>query len=146
MRRLVLANMCGPLMLAVSMPAHAQVPAAAGGTDPSGTASSPAISQAAPPTPGQNPPSAGSTGPLADVSRSLFEPSWNMFQLSGRWSSIEGDPARWQRYQDLRDGVLFTDARLRRETPEWSATASVANLGWRDQRFFGAYDRSGRFK
>ena len=27
-------------------------------------------------------------------------------------SSIAGDPARWQRYQDLRDGLLFTDARL----------------------------------
>jgi hypothetical protein len=35
-----------------------------------------------------------------------------MFQLSGRLSSIEGDPARWQRYEDLRDGLLFTTGRL----------------------------------
>ncbi len=68
-----------------------------------------------------------------------------MFQLSGRLSSVEGDPARWQRYEDLRDGLLFTNGRLLRETPEWTATAGVNNLGWRDQRFFGTYERIGRF-
>jgi MtrB/PioB family decaheme-associated outer membrane protein len=94
----------------------------------------------------QNPPSTGPAGPLADGSRSLFEPSWNMFQFSGRLTSVEGDPARWQRYQDLRDGVLFTNARLRRETPEWTATAGADNVGWRDQRFFGTYEKTGRFK
>ena len=31
-------------------------------------------------------------------------------------------------------------------TPEWNATAGVDNLGWRDQHFFGAYERTGRFK
>ena len=158
MRRLFLASAYGPLMLAVSMPAHAQVPAATAiGAAASGNASAPAISQAATPTPAQNPPSpaptpaqnppaAAPTGPLADVSRSLFEPTWNTFQLAGRFSSVEGDPARWQRYQDLRDGLLFTDARLRRETIEWTATGGVDNLGWRDQRFFGTYERSGRFQ
>ena len=40
--------------------------------------------------------------PAAEDTRSLFAPTWNMFQLSGRVSSISGDPARWQRYQDLR--------------------------------------------
>ena len=43
---------------------------------------------------------------------------------------------RWQRYEDLRDGILFTGARLMRETADWNATASADNLGWRDQRFF----------
>ena len=38
------------------------------------------------------------------------------FQLSGRVSSIDGDAARWQRYEDLRDGLLFTGARAMRET------------------------------
>ena len=36
-----------------------------------------------------------------EVTRSLFEPTWNQFQFGGRLSSLDGDPARWQRYQDL---------------------------------------------
>ena len=137
MRPLFLGSMCGLLMLAVSIAADAQV------TEP---AAAPASSQAAGTTPGQTPPPAAPAGPLADDSGSLFGPRWNMFQLSGRLSSVEGDPARWQRYQDLRDGVLFTGGRLLRETPEWAATAGADNLGWRDQRFFGTYERIGRFK
>ena len=69
-----------------------------------------------------------------------------MFQLSGRLSSIAGDPARWQRYEDLRDGLLFTGGRLLRETPDWSLKAGADNVGWRDQRYFGNYERIGRFK
>ena len=49
-------------------------------------------------------------------------PRAKQLQLSGRLSSTSGDPARWQRYQDLRDGLLFTGARLLRETPEWNGT------------------------
>ena len=66
-----------------------------------------------------------------------------MFQLSGRWSSVSGDPARWQRYQDLRDGLLFTTGRALHETPEWNGTVGADNVGWRDQRYFGTYERFG---
>ena len=60
-------------------------------------------------------------------------------QFGGRWSSVSGDPARFQRYQDLRDGVLFTDARFAREDPDgnWLFRAAADNVGWRDQRYFG---------
>ena len=37
--------------------------------------------------------------------RSLFEQTWRQFQFGGRVSSISGDPARYQRYGDFRDGV-----------------------------------------
>ena len=60
--------------------------------------------------------------PAAEDSRSLFAPRWNMFQLAGRLSSVSGDPARWQRYQDLRDGLLFTEGRVLHETPDWNGT------------------------
>ena len=43
--------------------------------------------------------------------RSLFELTPRQFEIGGRFSSVDGDPARFQRYQDIRDGVLFTDAR-----------------------------------
>ena len=98
----------------------------------------------------QNPPQAAaqaaqSTTP--DASRSLFEQTWNQFQFGGRLSSIDGDPARWQRYQDLRDGVLFTDARYSREDPggSWLFRGTADNVGYRDQRYSGVYERPGRF-
>jgi MtrB/PioB family decaheme-associated outer membrane protein len=86
------------------------------------------------------------SGPIADDSRSLFAPSWNMFQISGRLSSIEGDPARWQRYEDLRDGLLFTEARFLRDRGSWNVSAGADNVGWRDQRFFGTFERVGRLE
>src|SRR6185436_9436924 len=127
MRRLLLASVCGLLLVAGAARAHAQATGA------------PA------PTPKPAPQPAALTGPLADDSTSLFAPRGNMFQLSGRFASVEGDPARWQRYEDLRDGLLFTTGRLLRERPEWSARLTADNLGWRDQRYSGSFERTGRF-
>ena len=83
----------------------------------------------------------------ADDTRSLFEETWRQFQIGGRLVSEEGDPARWQRYRDLRDGVLFTNARYERE---WAATGqrlrvAADNVGWRDGRYVGVLERPGRF-
>jgi hypothetical protein len=86
---------------------------------------------------------AASTGPLTDGTRSLFAPGWNMLQLAGRVTSVSGDAARFQRYEDLRDGLLLTGARLERGTADWSARAGADNVGWRDQRFFADYERVG---
>jgi MtrB/PioB family decaheme-associated outer membrane protein len=79
--------------------------------------------------------------------RSLFEPTWRQFQIGGRFTSIDGDPARFQRYQDIRDGILFTDARFERAEPtgKYLFHASADNVGWRDQRFAADYERSSSF-
>ena len=166
MRPLFLARVCGPLILAASIPAYGQVPVSAPTASTSGSGSDPVVSQAPaapapqnpqPATPApqnpqpaapeaQTPEPAAPTGPLEEESRSLFAPSWNMFQLAGRVSSIAGDAARWQRYEDQRNGLLFTDGRFSRETSDWSLKAGADNVGWRDQRFFGNYERIGRLK
>ena len=83
----------------------------------------------------------------ADDTRSLFDTTWRQFQIGGRLSSVEGDPARWQRYRDLRDGVLFTNARYEHV---WAATGQLFqvaadNVGWRDGRYVGVLERHGRF-
>jgi MtrB/PioB family decaheme-associated outer membrane protein len=92
-------------------------------------------------------PAAQAPEPEAEVPRSLFEPTGRQFQIGGRLSSISGDPARWQRYQDLRDGVLFTDARYEREEVNgaWLFHAAADNVGFHDQRYFADYERTGRF-
>src|SRR5262245_54778753 len=64
----------------------------------------------------EKPPAAQApAAPALDESRSLFELAPRQFEIGGRISSISGDPARFQRYQDLRDGLLFTNARYTRE-------------------------------
>lgn len=110
--------------------------------------------QTPPPTPasGGAPAKPAATSTQADAAEeapaSLFTPTWREFSLGGRIESVDGDPARWQRYQDFRDGLLFTNARYAREGPDgnWLFRGSVDNLGWRDQRFFGEYEQTGRFK
>ncbi|HMF97831.1 MAG TPA: MtrB/PioB family outer membrane beta-barrel protein [Vicinamibacterales bacterium] len=99
----------------------------------------PADPQSAPQAP------ASSTAP--DESRSLFDPTWHQFQFGGRATSIDGDPARFQRYQDVRDGVLFTDAKYAREATggDWLYRVTADNVGYYDQRYTGVYERTGRF-
>ena len=98
-----------PLAVAASVLALPVPPCAQGGTAATSTGTqAPPTSQAKPPPTDQAAQPAAAPDPLAEDTRSLFAPSWNMFQLSGRVSSVAGDPARWQRYQDLGDGLLFT--------------------------------------
>jgi MtrB/PioB family decaheme-associated outer membrane protein len=108
-------------------------PVVAGSEDPAYT-----TSQAA-----QTPPAA-----TPEPTGSLFDDTWHQFELGGRFSSINGDPARFQRYQDLRDGVLFTNARYGKEDPggKWLFHSGADNVGWRDQKFFADYERAGRLK
>ena len=123
MRR-AFGRLCGSLLLATAIPGYAQ----SGQQTPTPAAAQPAAL----------------TGPLADDARSLFAPGWNSLEILGRLSSVSGDPARWQRYEDRRDGLLFTAARAQHETPEFSINASADNVGWRDQRFVGNFERIGR--
>ena len=78
---------------------------------------------------------------------SMFDTRANQAQIGGRFSSIDGDPARYQRYQDLRDGLLFTDARYARDDPggAWLFRAAADNVGWRDGRYAAEYQRTGHF-
>ena len=104
------------------------------------------------PTPGsQAPQPPAAAQPAASSSlegaRSLFEPTWRQVTFGGRFTDVDGDPARFQRYQDIRDGVLLTDTRYAFENPEglWLFQAAADNVGWRDQRYFANYERIGRF-
>jgi MtrB/PioB family decaheme-associated outer membrane protein len=99
-----------------------------------------------PPTAPAQPATAPPAAPL-DGGRSLFEPTWRQVSFGGRFTDVSGDPARFQRYQDIRDGVLLTDTRYAFENPEgnWLFQAAADNVGWRDQRFFANYERIGRF-
>ena len=82
-----------------------------------------------------------------DTSTSLFDVAPNQFEIGGRMTSESGDPARFQRYGDFRDGLLFDTARFTRGHPSgsWLFTAGADKIGWRDQRYAARYQRTGRF-
>ena len=89
MRRLLLLA-----VVFIATPAYAQT--TFNSTPPVTAAASGAPVAAAPqPTPGEG------------EARSLFALAPRQLQIGGRFSSVSGDPARWQRYEDLRDGLLY---------------------------------------
>src|SRR3954451_12791397 len=93
-------------------------------------------------------PAAAAPAPVGlDTMRSLFDESWRQLQIGGRFTSIDGDPARFQRYQDVRDGVLLTDVRYAKEDAKgaWRYHVTADNVGYRDQRYSGSYERPGHF-
>src|SRR5215204_742658 len=92
-------------------------------------------------------PAAPAPSDASDVSRSLFEPTTREFFVGGRFSNIDGDPARFQRYQDMRDGLLFSNVRYAFANPDgtWNANVFADNVGWRDQDYRGGYERTGKF-
>jgi MtrB/PioB family decaheme-associated outer membrane protein len=109
-----------------------------------------APAQAKPPQAPQTPPQApaAAAAPAEDETfHSLFELSPRQFLIGGRFNSVDGDPARFQRYQDMRDGLLFTEGRYASQGTGGSYffNAAADNVGFRDQRYSASYERTGRF-
>src|SRR5678815_6199092 len=97
MRRFAITTI---VLLGVAAPRilHAQTAAPSAAVSPQ-AAQPPAAAPAAP------------AAPDAEAGGSLFDLGERQFVIGGRFSSIDGDPARFQRYQDMRDGLLFTHVR-----------------------------------
>jgi MtrB/PioB family decaheme-associated outer membrane protein len=95
-----------------------------------------------PPTPQ---PSAPAAAGASDTTRSLFEPTPREFLLGSRLTSVDGDPARFQRYQDQRDGLLLSNFRYSFAKPDgtWDVHARAENIGYRDQEYIGSFNRIG---
>jgi MtrB/PioB family decaheme-associated outer membrane protein len=107
-----------------------------------------ALAQAGTPPPAETAAPAAAAPPTAaeDTSRSLFDLTGREFFVGGRAASIDGDPARFQRYQDVRGGLLFSNFRYAFAQPDgnYTFTTRANNVGWRDQEFFGTYNRTGK--
>src|SRR5687768_1958356 len=101
MRRVTLVHLIYCLAMALPAGAWAQTapPPPAGGTQPpAGTQAKPAAT-----TP------AAAAQPAVEAVPSLFDEAARQIEFGGRVSSIDGDPARFQRYEDIRDGFLIRD-------------------------------------
>jgi MtrB/PioB family decaheme-associated outer membrane protein len=63
-----------------------------------------------------------------------------------RVSGVSGDPARYQRLRDLRDGPTLDRLRYDRDTAGWKFQAAMDHVGYRDQRYQATFDRYGDVK
>ena len=133
MRRLVITTLA--LLIALACPRlPARTGDAAAGPDAGAAGSAGAAGRRRPPR-----------RPMTEPARSLFEPTEREFLIGGRVTSVDGDPARFQRYQDERDGLLFSDFRYAFAQPDgaYDFHARANNVGYRDQEF-REYDRAGK--
>lgn len=83
-------------------------------------------------------------------SQAIFKPTnpniFGQVDFGGRFSSIDGDDARYQRYRDLRNGGFFDLSGLHWEKGTTVVDASARNVGWKDQRFQFAVERPGALR
>lgn len=63
-----------------------------------------------------------------------------------RATNISGDEARFNRFRDFRNGPFLSGLRGERETGNWFFLGEAHNVGYRDQRFFAAFENIGRLK
>jgi MtrB/PioB family decaheme-associated outer membrane protein len=66
--------------------------------------------------------------------------------LRGTSYGSDSDPARYQRYRDLRDGGTVDRFRLFKDTNEYRYALQADHIGYRDQRFSGSYTNFGKVK
>ena len=118
------------LLLAFTGVARAQQTAAAPDTTPAATPAT-----APDTTPAATPATAPDTAPAIS--------GW--FDFGFRGSSVDGDKARWERYRDLRDGLL-TKGDFSKETDNYQLRFRVANAGYHDQQYVADYNNYGKLK
>lgn len=68
------------------------------------------------------------------------------FDFGYRVGEITGDQARFQRYQDLRDGAFLEQFRFNRDQEGWRLEAGADHVGYRDQRYFANFNSRGTVK
>jgi MtrB/PioB family decaheme-associated outer membrane protein len=68
------------------------------------------------------------------------------FGYRGTFYTADSDQARYQRYQDLRDGATVDKFRWGKTTDQYRFKFEADHLGYRDQRFAGSYNNYGKLK
>lgn len=68
----------------------------------------------------------------------------NRIDFGARVGTVDGDPARWQRYRDMRDGPVINRFDFRFDRDNWFWTIGGDHVGYRDQRYQFYAERPGR--
>lgn len=84
----------------------------------------------------------GPSVPSGLISREdLFE-----IDFGGRLTNLTGEPSRFQRFRDFRNGPTVERFRYQTDRSTWLFSAAADHVGYRDQRFTAAINRFGRLK
>jgi MtrB/PioB family decaheme-associated outer membrane protein len=75
-----------------------------------------------------------------------LDPEVGQVDFGARLTDTSGDPARYQRFRDLRDGATLNLFRFERERTNWLFSASAFDVGYRDQRYIAGFERFGIVK
>ena len=93
----------------------------------------------------QTPPTkAQPTNPVAVGQSTFTGKAYGTVDFGGRFNTVEGDEARFQRYRDLVPGVTGNNAIYGHRTADWTFQARAWNIGYRDQKYTVDYTRVGR--
>lgn len=73
-------------------------------------------------------------------------PPTRSVDFGAQFSTIDGDDARYQRYQDLRDGALLDGFKYAGHREAWDFDLVANRVGYRDQRYVARLTNLGRVK
>jgi hypothetical protein len=90
--------------------------------------------------------SAGLTWAEQDVPKGTVSPNVGRIDFGFRATDIDGDAARFQRFRDWRDGAFLSRFNFERERNDWAFSAEAYNVGYRDQRFVGDFQKFAKVK
>ena len=82
----------------------------------------------------------------ADTAGTSIFGAKNRIDFGYRGTSLSGDPARYMRFRDLRDGADIPVFRFNKETETQFFHAEAFNPGYRDQQFAGKFEEIGKVK
>jgi MtrB/PioB family decaheme-associated outer membrane protein len=87
--------------------------------------------------------SASATQAPAEEAQPL-DPNLRAIDFGGRFTSVDGDEARFERYRDLRSGPVIPRFRFTTERETWLFAAAADNVGYRDQHYGADFEWFGR--
>jgi|KBSMisStandDraft_5_1062788.scaffolds.fasta_scaffold09879_3 MtrB/PioB family decaheme-associated outer membrane protein len=64
--------------------------------------------------------------------------------VGAQFTSVDGDEARYQRYRDLRNGVLVDGFHITHRKDAWTFNATATHVGYRDQKYTGEITKAGK--
>jgi MtrB/PioB family decaheme-associated outer membrane protein len=75
-----------------------------------------------------------------------LNPNVGQVDFGARLTDTSGDPARYQRFRDLRDGATLNLFKLEQERATWLFSATAFDVGYDDQRYTAGFERFGSLK
>lgn len=105
-----------------------------------------ALAQTPPKAPAPAPPGVQAPAAPADEEHVALPTTYGSVDYGGRWTHLDGDGARYERYRDMGDGVFLDSARLSTQQGGWQLDFAPDHMGRRDQRYAGSAIRPGQFK